>query len=399
MPPTGAGRLLAHAYPWDVLGDDAFVERALALGLDAVALAAAYHSTRAVTPLHPAHQLVEAPHAALYRPVREEAWAGAPLRPVAGRVPDGTADAFAQAAGRLRAAGLEVDAWTVLAHSTRLGTLHPHLAVVNCFGDRYSYAPCPSAAQVRDHCARLAAEAVRGAPVTGVSLEALGTMGVTHNAAHEKTAGAFGPALERVLSVCCCPRCRQGWAQRGADPEEVVAALRRAVRELRGADPADAREVAELLGERTAATVLAVRHAAADALRAQVLAALAQAAPAPLRVAVHTAADPWATGANPGASPAALADPALDVLVLQAWTPGAGTRAAVSSVRAAARAGARVGAYVTVLGGPGERELAAHVADVRAAGAGELHLYHLGLADRRGHELLAAAARTWRAGA
>ena len=219
---AGPGRLLAHAYPWDVLGDGAFVERALALGLDAVALAASYHSTRAATPWHPAHQLVEAPHAALYRPVREEAWAGAPLRPVAGTVPDGTADAFAEAAGRLREAGLEVDAWTVLAHSTRLGTQHPDLAVVNCFGDRYSYALCPSAAEVRGYCATLAAEAVRAAPVTGALLEALGTMGVTHNAAHEKTAGAFGPALERVLSVCCCGRCREGWAQHGQDPGAVV---------------------------------------------------------------------------------------------------------------------------------------------------------------------------------
>ncbi|WP_337062526.1 hypothetical protein [Kineococcus sp. G2] len=395
--PDGAGRVLAHAYPWDVLGDEAFCDRALAMGLDAVALAASYHSTRAATPWHPQHQLVEAPHAALYRPVREEAWAGALLRPAAGRVPDGTADAFAEAAARLRAAGLEVDAWTILAHSTRLGTAHPEVAVVNCFGDRYSYALCPSAPEVRAYCATLAAEAVRGTDVTGVSLEAMGTLGVTHNAAHEKTAGAFGPALERLLSVCCCAGCRAAWAEEGADPAQVVAALRRGVRELQDGDPGDAREVAELLGDDDARTVLGVRHALADELRAQVLAAVAAAAPGPLRVTVHAAADPWATGPNTGLGERALADPAVDAQLLHSWVPGPATTEAVAAVRAAARPGAAVGAYVTVLGSERDEDLLAHAAALRAAGASELHLYHLGLAGRRGHERMAAAVRTWRA--
>ncbi|WP_432499071.1 hypothetical protein [Kineococcus auxinigenes] len=394
-----AQRVVGYAYPWDVLGDDGFPDRARSLGLTGVALAASYHSTRAATPWHPAHQLVEAPHAALYRPVREEAWAGALLRPVAGRVPDGTPDAFAEAAGRLRAAGLEVDAWTILAHSTRLGTAHPQVAVVNCFGDRYSYALCPSSAAVREYCATLAAEAVRDAPVTGVSLEALGTLGVTHNAAHEKTAGAFGPALERLLSVCCCAGCREAWEREGAAAGEVVAALRRGVRQLQDAAPDDAREVADLVGEDASRVVLEVRHAFADELRARVLAAVSAAAPGPLRVTVHAAADPWATGPNTGLGERALADPAVDAQLLHAWSAAPATAAAVAAVRTAVRAGAGVGAYVTVLGAEGGQDLPAHVAALRAAGASELHLYHLGLAGRHGHERMAAAARAWRAAA
>lgn len=61
-----------HAYPWDVLGDPSFPDRAAASGVSTVAIAAAYHSTRAATPLHPHHQLVDARYAALYRPVRDE---------------------------------------------------------------------------------------------------------------------------------------------------------------------------------------------------------------------------------------------------------------------------------------------------------------------------------------
>ena len=66
-------RIVAHAYPWDVLGDPHFVERANTLGVHEISLAATYHSTRAATPLHPQHKVVDAHHAALYRPVRPDA--------------------------------------------------------------------------------------------------------------------------------------------------------------------------------------------------------------------------------------------------------------------------------------------------------------------------------------
>lgn len=51
-------RIAGHAYPWDVLGDSDFAGRVRDLGIGDVTLAAAYHATRAATPLHPTHQLV-----------------------------------------------------------------------------------------------------------------------------------------------------------------------------------------------------------------------------------------------------------------------------------------------------------------------------------------------------
>ena len=44
-------QISGHAYPWDVLGDPEFVNRVAELGLTEVTLAAAYHTTRAATPL------------------------------------------------------------------------------------------------------------------------------------------------------------------------------------------------------------------------------------------------------------------------------------------------------------------------------------------------------------
>ena len=52
----------AFAYPWDILGDPQAPGQLRDLGADTVVLAAAYHSTTALTPRNPGHRVV---HAAL----------------------------------------------------------------------------------------------------------------------------------------------------------------------------------------------------------------------------------------------------------------------------------------------------------------------------------------------
>ena len=60
-------RAWANLYPWDVNGDPAAADRIAGLGLTGVALAAAYHSVRAVTPFHPEHRIVTRDAAVYYR--------------------------------------------------------------------------------------------------------------------------------------------------------------------------------------------------------------------------------------------------------------------------------------------------------------------------------------------
>ncbi|GIG66556.1 hypothetical protein [Phytomonospora endophytica] len=357
-----------HAYPWDVLGDPDFTARVAAHGIPAVTLAASYHSTRAATPLHPDHQIVDASFAALYRPVRESVWHGRRLRPRALQWMD-AADPYGRAAEELHTAGLSVAAWIVLTHNTRLGTAFPELTVVNCFGERYPYALCPAQEEVRDYAATLAAEAIRDAPADAVSLEACGQLGVTHLSHHEKTDGAWTPEAARSLSVCCCAACAAAWSGRGLDPAEVTAALRAAVHgEAVGApEPLDAAVEAQILGG---------RHASADRLRAQVLAAIREVTP-DIPVTLHANPDPWATGPSPGITPAALSE--VDALLVPAWPTIAATADAIAD---AARLGIPVDAYVTVLSPAAEDEVLPHVERLVAAGARRLSLYHLGLAPR-----------------
>jgi hypothetical protein len=358
-----------HAYPWDVLGDPSFADRAPAR----VTLAAAYHSTRAATALHPDHQTVEARWAALYRPTRTAAWKGQDLRPLE---PDWvpSRDAFGEAADQLRRAGRAVTAWIVLTHNTRLGTRRPDVAVVNCFGESYPYALCPAHAEVRDYAATLAAEAVHDLEVDGISLESCGQLGLAHIGHHEKTDGAWTPAVATLLSVCCCAACQAAWTAEGLTPAEVVAALREAVRNP-AAEPSDT----------MLAALLAIRHRHTDQLRAQVLAGLPS-----VPITLHAHPDPWATGPSPGLTPTAEDD--VDALLVPCWPLGDTSAALVSQ---AATTGLPVDAYVTLLPPAQPGDLADHVRRLREAGASRLSLYHLGLAPAWRQELFATLAEAF----
>ncbi len=151
-------RTAAYLYPWDVLGDPAAPARIADLGVRGVTLAAAYHSTRALTPRHPQDRIVTAEHSAVYYPVDRRRWSARQLRPY----PQGwmaEPDPFGTAAAALVEAGLEVHSWVVLAHNSRLGSEHPGSCVRNAYGDRLPWAPCIAQPEVVDYLVESAVEA------------------------------------------------------------------------------------------------------------------------------------------------------------------------------------------------------------------------------------------------
>lgn len=363
-------RTIGYAYPWDYLDDPDAPARAASLGLDAVALAASYHATRAATPTHPTRRVREVPHSALYVPVRAAAWRGQRLVP---RAPTwlGDDDVFTTAADRLEGEGLAVEAWIVLSHDDDLGRANPDLVVRNAFGDPYSYSLCPSAPAVVEYCATLVHEIVAATSCAGVVMEACGPTGVEHGGVHEKTDFAqWGPGSRALLSLCFCGSCARALADAGADAEELRARVREGV--TLGVASAE-----EALGEDAAALLTRVRTDASAALRAAVLERIA-ASGRELRVTLHASSDRWTTGsfcALDGADELA----GLDALVASAWDP-ASAPAEVAGLAAVAD-GRDVGAYLRLdaanLRGDA---LAATLGELATRGATEWHLYHLGLA-------------------
>ncbi|MFG1643118.1 hypothetical protein ACGFMK_22730 [Amycolatopsis sp. NPDC049252] len=357
-------KVTGYAYPWDVL-DAGFAARARDLGVDEVAVALSYHSARAATPWSASHTAVVARHAAFYRPVQASAWGS--LRP---STPDwvSSGDSGGDAVRLLNEAGIPAAAWIVLTHNSQLGYEHPDVAVRNCFGEVYPWALCPSQPAVREYAATLTAEAVAGLDLSSVILEACGPLGAVHQHQHEKTDGVWAPAVARLLSICCCDACASSW---DVDADTVRAQLVEEVRRLIATG--DLGVTADALPPSLTQTLLRVRQAATDALRAAVLATLAPGT----RIVLHGALDPWVTGALPGLTPGAVED--ADSVVVFGWAPATGADA-VAAAREALPERVAIGSYITAVAAAPVPDIAAYVGELAKAGAAELHLYHLGLA-------------------
>lgn len=375
----------AFVYPWDVVGDPAAAARIAGLGVQQVTLAAAYHSTRALTPRHPRHRVVTAEHAAVLYPADETRWAGREPRPY----PSGDwapGDAYGEAAAALSDAGLDVHTWVVLAHNSRLGAEHPATSVVNAYGDRYPWAPCVAQPAVVRYLVDLAAEAAVRPGARGTELESCGWYGLAHLHAHDKIAGVgLGEAAQYLMSLCFCASCRAGYAGLDTDPDRLAAAVRSALEPVWAgeATPGGAggrAGIEKLIGAELAAVTLDLRGQVARDLQEQAVAAVrAEAAPG-FQVLLH--ADPAAhhTGANAGVDPAHILGVA-DGVVLPCT--GGAAETMLTPFAAHATPSTVLAANFTVVSGMGGSPgtLAEDAARAAALGADELRLYHAGLAS------------------
>ncbi|THA73598.1 hypothetical protein E6R60_23540 [Streptomyces sp. A0642] len=378
-------------YPWDVVGDPGAAERVAGLGVQQVTLAAAYHSTRALTPRHPARRIVTAEHAAVLYPPDADRWAGRTLRPYPQSWVDAV-DAYAEAAGALAGAGLDVHSWVVLAHNSRMGAEHPETSVVNAYGDRYPWAPCIAQPEVRAYLVDLAAEAAVRDGARGTELESCGWYGFAHLHAHDKIAGVgLGDAAQYLMSLCFCPDCRAGYGGQGLDAEELGRAVRRALEPVwsgAGAPEAGWGGVEKLLGADLAAATLRWRTGVARGLQESVVAAVRAAAGTGFQVLLHADPAPYRSGANVGVDPEHILSVADGVVL-----PCTGDDAAREAVLGPfAGRGGVLAANLTVVRGMGGSPgtLAGDAAHAASLGANELRLYHAGLAS--GPDLAAVAA-------
>ncbi|WP_427115699.1 hypothetical protein [Pseudarthrobacter scleromae] len=375
-----APQVTGYLYPWDVLGDPAAAAWVKNTGVHRVALAAAYHSVRAATPRHPERRVVDAGSAALYVPVTG-AWDGSLLSPGDAVEWTGRDDSFAEAAAVIRGAGLPVDAWVVLTHSSAVGSRHQDLCVQNAFAERYRYALCPSQPHVREYAARLVGQVLELGRPDGLVLEAVGPLGFGHQNQHEKTEGAgYSPWVQALLSLCFCGACCTAYTERGVPVDALRKRVRDVVR-LHTDSPDTTPETAP-----DAAEFLPLLEARWDATAALLDACLAAVSSSGTRISLHASPDPWST--DPFVSVEALRRslllPLMDKVtaVVPCWGDAAQGSATVAAMAAAAP-GVTVGSYVLVLppkpaeAGALSREWGA----LLEAGSSELHVYHLGLAS------------------
>ncbi|MEV0354354.1 hypothetical protein AB0H88_52175 [Nonomuraea sp. NPDC050680] len=374
---------VAYAYPWDIVGDPSAPSRLAELGVEAVALAASYHSTRAATPYHPAHRVLDVPQSAFYLPVRSSSWGR--LTPAS---PTWTpTDAYLQARDALKAVGLRVHAWTVLTHNSFLGGTHPDLVVRNAFGDPYPYALCPAFEDVVEYCERLVSEILAVGEPDGLILEACGPMGFGHQSVHDKTAGADWTSVHSdLLTLCFCTACAPRY------PEGTRERVRAAIDgpPARAGSPASPETVEAALGP-LADDVRDVRVDLSASLRTRLITVARETAPN-VPITLHANPDPWAASSF-AALP--VGEPGAEVLVGNCWGDPASDAARLARLGELCGPGQRVGAYVLALPPrPADGQaLAEQLRTYAKAGATDFHLYHAGLASPRRLAAMAEALR------
>lgn len=204
--------LAIYAHPWDLraLAVHGGLARLRDLGFAEVALAVSYHAGRWFTPWQPDGMVRFLEDGTVhYRPTGDYG----PLRPQpSSEVRDGEPSPLEWLCEYAPAAGLRARAWAVLTHNSRLGELHPDCCVENAFGDRYSYALCPSNAAVGSYAAAMVADLRRHQGLHAIELEALAALGHRHNSHHDKSSWAPDALSDVLLSTCFCAACRAGIA-------------------------------------------------------------------------------------------------------------------------------------------------------------------------------------------
>jgi hypothetical protein len=214
-----AERRALWIYPWDILdgGIDEVVARAARdWGLTSLSLCASYHTAKFLLPKRRTEKVFLSGGAAVYFLPNAAAYAGGPIAPVVTprrellRVLD-------DAAVACRRHGLELRAWTVALHNSRLGEAYPEAAEVNAFGDRYPWALCPSHPHARAYAVGLACDLAANHDLDAIDLESIGFHGLRHGHHHELIGVSWGAVEEFFMGLCFCPACLERAAADGVD--------------------------------------------------------------------------------------------------------------------------------------------------------------------------------------
>ena len=150
------------AYPWDLV-DDGIEESVCRLrheiGLDAVSVAAAYHSYQQLRPQRPGAKLEICDVAALYFQPAADLYEDTAIEPnVAPLALE--SNPMAALADSCSRHGLDLISWTVCLHNSDIGRRYPQLAQQTAYGDSLEWAPCPGEDDVRAYVVALCKDLV-----------------------------------------------------------------------------------------------------------------------------------------------------------------------------------------------------------------------------------------------
>ncbi|RSY79367.1 hypothetical protein DAH66_17540 [Sphingomonas koreensis] len=356
-----------YTYPWN-LHDPAGDLAAMADdGMAHVAIAASYHAGKFIQPRDPVSRVYFPEDGTVYFTPRSTRYGL--LQPLRARAAEAR-DVLREACD---AAALQVRAWTVLNHNSRLGWLHPEVVSRNAWGDPYYYALCPSHPEVRRYAVTLAADLAEHHDLHSLMLESPGWLVYDHGYHHEFAQAQPTTESTRLMGLCFCDSCTVQAGAAGID----MAGLRGEIRRQVDAQLDDTRN-GEIVPPDELAAFHAWRCCIVTTLCAEIRAAVR---PAVAVRVISTCQRPHATCYLEGGDLAALAQ-VTDGLELPLYQPSADAVAGdLADVVAAAGSTERLSAILR----PGypdmssEAQLRDTLARLAAAGIDDISFYNYGL--------------------
>lgn len=218
-------------YPW-VLADcglEAELEALAAMGVDRIAVASHYHSVQTIAPRATDSKVHTYPGGCYFTPDSGR-FENVGIEPFQNRIP-ALDDPLAAISSRAKAVGIEVSAWTVCNHNSRLGAAHPDYRTQSAFGEAHDHALCPSWPVVREYLGALV-ESIAEYGVDRIELESVGFPSALHghgsSFGHLKNHVLTSPSENVLFSQCFCPGCRR----RAVDSSLDIDAAQSRVQEL-----------------------------------------------------------------------------------------------------------------------------------------------------------------------
>lgn len=216
--------MFVHA--WDFMeGATSPLEWMRRIGLNTICFASTYHSGWFLHPGSRSHRLFMAESGVTYFQPDSEFFKKTRLVPKPATITKGV-DILSRVSRLAMRNGLQVVAWTVGAHNTRLGSANPDLTQQNAYGDRIPHALCFSNTEVRDYLVNICRNIALRYPVNALQLEAFGWMTSAHGHHHERDLIGLNEFEQQLMGLCLCGACCKQARAAGVDTSAIKQRVR-----------------------------------------------------------------------------------------------------------------------------------------------------------------------------
>ena len=221
-------------FPWDFVdgGLDEVLNFVRDLGITRLNLTSTYHAGFFLLPHNPKRRVYMLEDGVVYFHPTDSRFADSPIKPALASFCAET-DWFGEICQRAHNMGMQVSAWTVCLHNTRVGLLHPECTIQNVFGDSYPHALTPAHPAAKAYVRALVADLAEKYPLYSIRLEAPNYRRRAHGSLpwvsghHHERDGVHLRDLEEVLmDLSFNPADISAAQQQGVDVETIRRAVR-----------------------------------------------------------------------------------------------------------------------------------------------------------------------------